>query len=168
MISRLKKVGGEWQWETILKETTVAWFCDNLDFCEKRNRKFKKDFNQYNSRPESLSYKNVISCGRVLRVGVLLNRPLDYFGIRQCVNPMDVLLMVAVATRAGSESRAPSPASCSPITSTNILHDGPCSHLLYGPTNRRHIERHEVQGARERNWDFFPLSTTYIRTQTYS
>lgn len=84
-----------------------------------------------------------------------LNRPLEYFGIRQYVSSMDVLLMVAVATRAGSESRAPSPASCSPITSTNILHDGPCSHLLYGPTNRRHIERHEVQGARERNWDFF-------------
>jgi len=97
-----------------------------------------------------------------------LNKPLEYFGIRQCVSAMDVLLMVAVATRAGSESRASSPASCSPITSTNILHDGPCSHLSYGPTNRRHIERHEVQGVRERNWGVFPLSATYIRTQSYS
>jgi len=118
-------------------------------------RKSTKHFNQYNSCPESLSYRNLILCERVLRVGVFLNRHLEYFGIRQCVSPLDVLLMVAVATRAGSESRAPSPASCSPITSTNILHDGPCSHLLYGPTNRRHIERHEVQSARERNWDFF-------------
>ena len=146
--------------KTLKKKSPYPNFRYSINFWEKRLKKATKQFNQDSSCQGSLSYKililNVRFTGRWL-----LNEALGTSGMRQPFSPTDTLLMVALATRAGSEFRAPSPTSCPPITSTNILHEGPCSHLLYGPTNKRHIERHELQGAGKRIWDFFFICLIY-------